>query len=137
VAILVASAGIGDDEFLSAFTSCELPLASFRHGDHLRLAWLLLHRKPFDEALTLVRDGIRRYAAYHGLPNLFHETVTIAWLRLLATHHEPTFAAFIADNEHRLTPTLLHQFWTPEVLQSESARLHWVAPDRLALPNDC
>src|SRR4249919_2812625 len=76
MAVVVASAEIGDDEFLAAFTSCALPLSSFRHGDHLRLAWLLLHRKPFDEALTLVREGIQKYAVHVGAPHLYHETVT-------------------------------------------------------------
>ncbi|MCU1338680.1 MAG: phosphatidylglycerophosphate synthase [Bryobacterales bacterium] len=135
MAIVVASAEVSDDEFLAAFTSCTLPNSSFRHGDHLRLAWLLLHRKPFDEALTLIRDGIRRYAAHHGMPHLFHETITTAWVKLLATHHEASFAEFIAANEHRLNIGLLHRFWTRDLLDSPAARLRWVPPDKEALPN--
>jgi hypothetical protein len=133
--IVVASAGLSDEEFLAAFTSCELPNALFRHGDHLRLAWLQLHRKPFDEALTSVRDGIRRFAAYHGQSQLFHETVTTAWVKLLATHHETSFAEFLERNESRLNKELLHRFWTPAQLDSEAARLGWVPPDIKALPN--
>src|ERR1700694_5876194 len=108
MAIVVASAEVGDDEFLEAFTGCELPASSFRHGDHLRLAWLLLHRKPFDEALKLVREGIQKYAAHLAVRHLYHETVTTAWVRLLATHHEVSFTEFITNNEHRLNLTLLH-----------------------------
>jgi hypothetical protein len=134
MAVVVASAEIGDDEFLAAFTSCALPPSSFRHGDHLRLAWLLLHRKPFDEALTLVRQGIRRYAVNLGAPDLYHETITTAWVKLLATHDEATFAEFVAKNEHRLNLGLLHQFWTPEVLDSPAAWSGWVGPDKTALP---
>ena len=135
MAIVVASAGLSDDEFLAAFASCQLPPALFRHGDHLRLAWLQLHRKPLDEALTLVRDGIRRYAAHLGVPHLYHETVTTAWVKLLATHHEPSFAEFLAGNQDRLNVRLLHRFWTPAVLDSEAARLGWVPPDSRPLPN--
>jgi CDP-diacylglycerol--glycerol-3-phosphate 3-phosphatidyltransferase len=134
MAVVVASAGIGDDEFLAAFTSCALPPSSFRHGDHLRVAWLLLHRKPFEEALTLVREGIQKYAAHVGVPHLYHETVTIAWVKLLATHDEATFAEFIAKNEHRLNVGLLHRFWTPAVLDSQAARSGWVPPDTADLP---
>jgi hypothetical protein len=134
MAIVVASAQLSDDEFLAAFDSCQLPPTSFRHGDHLRLAWLQLHRKPIDEALPLVRDGIRRYAAHLGVSHLYHETVTTAWVKLLATHHEDSFREFLAKNEHRLTVGLLHRFWTPAVLDSEAARLGWVPPDREALP---
>ena len=133
--LVVASAELSDDEFLEAFASCALPAASFCHGDHLRLAWLQLHRKPFDEALTLVRDGIRRYAAHYGTSHLFHETLTTAWVKLLATHHEARFAEFIANNESRLNPGLPHRFWSPAVLDSEAARSGWVRPDREALPN--
>lgn len=135
MAVVIASAAISDDGFLAAFNNCTLPASSFRHGDHLRLAWLLLHRNPFDEALTLVRESIRRYAAHLGVPQLYHETITTAWMKLLATHDEASFDEFIVKNEHRLDLGLLHRFWTPAVLESDAARLGWVPPDRAALPN--
>jgi CDP-diacylglycerol--glycerol-3-phosphate 3-phosphatidyltransferase len=134
MSLVVASAEIGDEEFLASFHSCELPASSFRHGDHLRLAWLLLHRNPFEEAHTLVREGIRRYAAHLGVPHLYHETITIAWVKLLATHREASFAEFIAANEHRLNLDLLHRFWSPGVLDSAAARSGWVPPDKAVLP---
>ena len=135
MSIVVASADVGDDEFLKQFTNCTLPASSFRHGDHLRLAWLLLHRKPFDEALSLVRESIQRYAVHLGVPQLYHETITTAWVKLLATHDEASFKEFIARNEHRLNLGLLHRFWTPAALESDAARLGWVPPDRAGLPN--
>jgi hypothetical protein len=135
MAIVIASAHLNDDEFLKAFSECELAPASFRHGDHLRLGWIHLHRHPFPAALMLVRTGIQRYATHHGVPHIFHETVTTAWIRLLSTHDETSFDEFIGDNEHRLNPGLLHRFWTPATLNSEAARLAWVPPDREAIPN--
>jgi hypothetical protein len=135
VPIVVASAEVGDDEFLAAFTSCTLPASSFRHGDHLRLVWILLHRKPFEEALTLVREGIQRFAAHYGAAHIYHETLTTAGVKLLATHDEASFEEFIANNEHRLNLGLLRRFWTPAVLDSEAAKRGWVPPDIQALPN--
>jgi hypothetical protein len=135
MALIVASAELGDEDFLAAFSSCALPLSSFRHGDHLRLAWLQLQRNPLDEALKLVRNGIQRFAAHNGVPDIFHETVTTAWVRLLFTHRESNFAEFIAMNEYRLNQALLHRFWTPSLLDSEAARRGWVPPDRESLPN--
>jgi hypothetical protein len=132
--IIIASAEVKDEEFLAAFANCTLPPSSFRHGDHLRLAWILLHRTPFDEALLLIREGIQRFAAHHGASHIFHETTTIAWVKLLATHDETSFEEFIAKNEHRLNLDLLHRFWTPAVLDSEAARIGWVPPDKEALP---
>jgi len=131
--VAVASNKLSDDDFLAAFTDCVLPPSLFRHGDHLRFAWLLLHRKPFDEALTLVRQGIQRFAAHHGASHIYHETLTTAWVKLLATHQEATFEEFIVSNEHRLKRELLYRFWTPEVLDSEAAKSGWVPPDKKAL----
>jgi CDP-diacylglycerol--glycerol-3-phosphate 3-phosphatidyltransferase len=133
MAVVIASAEVSDEEFLAAFTNCTLPASSFRHGDHLRLAWLLLHRNPFDEALGLVRESIQRYAVHLGV-HLYHETITTAWVKLLATHDEASFDEFIVKNEHRLNLELLHRFWSPEVLNSEAARSVWVSPDKRPLP---
>ena len=135
MATVVASAHLNDDEFLAQFNDCRLPLSSFRHGDHLRLGWIYLHRYPFTEALALVRAGIQKFAAHHNASHIFHETVTTAWMRLLSTHREESFGEFIRGNEHRLTLELLHRFWTPATLNSEAARTGWVSPDRNALPS--
>ena len=134
MALTIASANLNDDSFLEAFTACELPLSSFRHGDHLRLAWLHLHRSPFPAAVDRVRQDIRRFASFHCIPQLYHETVTQAWMRLLATHQELTFADFLELNESRLTPSLLNRFWSAGRLNSEAARHEWVPPDREPLP---
>ena len=132
--LVLASAHLSDDEFLAAFHSCRLPNSGFRHADHLRLAWLHLHRSPLAKALDSVRTGIQNFAAHHGATQLYHETVTTAWIRLLALHHESSFDEFLTVNEPRLTKDLLHRFWTPELLASDEARKTWVPPDRKALP---
>ena len=132
--LTVASAHLSDDEFVKAVTSCELPLASFRHGDHLRLAWWYLHHQSFDGALSSVRQSIMRLAAHNCVPHVFHETRTTAWMILLNTHREETFGQFISENEHRLSPALLHEFWSPAALQSDAAQAAWLQPDRAPLP---
>ena len=88
----LASAHLSDEEFLRAFHSCQLKTSEFRHADHLRLAWLHLQREPLEEALANVRTAIQKFAEHHGVTGLYHETVTQAWVRLLATHREATFA---------------------------------------------
>lgn len=134
MAVVIASAHLNDDEFLAAMDICRLPPTSFRHGDHLRFAWLHLHRQSFDDALASVRNGIRKYAAHHGASQIFHETLTEAWVRLLATHREESFAEFIRINEARLSRELLYRFWTPAALASERARLGWLPPGKQPLP---
>jgi len=129
-----ASSDLSDSEFLAAFQTCSLPPACFRHADHLRLAWLCVHQHPLDVATEHVRNGIQAYAKHLGQPKLYHETITVAWVRLIASHSEPSFDEFLRLNEHRLNGELLHRFWSPERLQSEMARKEWVAPDRMQLP---
>jgi hypothetical protein len=134
VPLVLATAHLGDDEFLEAFHSCRLRTSEFRHADHLRLAWLHLAREPFDRALENIRSGIQAFAKHHNLSGLYHETITTAWVHLLATHKERSFDEFLAMNESRLSSSLLHRFWTPEILASGEARKSWVPPDRQELP---
>ncbi len=131
---MLATAHLSDDEFLEAFHSCRLKTSEFRHADHLRLGWLHLAREPFETALEGVRSGIQAFAKHHNLSGLYHETITTAWVHLLASHHENSFDEFLAVNESRLTSNLLHHFWTPEILASREARNGWVPPDRQDLP---
>ena len=131
---MLATAHLSDDEFLDAFHSCRLRTSEFRHADHLRLAWLHLSREPFDTVLARVRSGIQAFAKHHGLTGLYHETITTAWVHLLATHSENSFDEFLTINEPQLSSNLLYRFWTPEILASREARSSWVAPDRRELP---
>jgi CDP-diacylglycerol--glycerol-3-phosphate 3-phosphatidyltransferase len=137
MALIVASAYLSDEEFLRAVSDCTLPASAFRHGDHLRLAWLLLRRHPFHQALLEVQQSIVRLATAFGAPGLYHETITRAWVSLLATHDEATFSEFLENNEARLNLELLQRFWSPELLTSEAARLDWVPPDRASHAGFC
>jgi hypothetical protein len=131
---VLATAHLSDDEFLEAFHSCRLQTFEFRHADHLRLAWLHLAREPFETALDRVRSGIQAFAKHYNLSGLYHETITTAWMHLLATHSENSFEEFLVANESFLNSNLLHRFWTPEILASREARNSWVPPDRHELP---
>ncbi len=134
VPLTVASTNLKDDEFLAALASCELPSECFRHGDHLRFAWLMLRRHPLPAAIERVRSGIRAFATHHGAPQRYHETMTAGWVKLLATHAEPDFYSFVRENAHQLNGDLLHRFWSRELLASEIARREWAAPDLAPLP---
>lgn len=132
--IVVGSAGMKDGEFLQAMEACTLPTSCFRHGDHLRLAWLCVHTESLEGAIARVSRAIRNYAMHLGKPGLYHETVTEAWVRLIASHREKSFSEFLAANEEKLCKELLHRFWSPELLASERAKAEWVNPDREKLP---
>lgn len=134
MALVLASAHLTDDEFLTAFHSFQFTASEFGHADHLRLAWIHLHRSGWEAAMASVRMGLQSFAAYYGAAHLYHETVTAAWLTLLATHREGSFEEFLRENESQLNPNLLHRYYTPELLASEEARTGWVAPNVKILP---
>ena len=137
MAVTLASVHLDDQAFLSAFEDCSLPLASFRHGDHLRYGWLQLHQTSFDNALLIIGQGIQRYARHHGVIHIFHHTLTRGWVTLLASHNETTFTDFLQQNQSKLNRDLLHRFWTPEALDSDAAKFAWLPPDRAQLPCTC
>lgn len=132
--MVLASVDLSDDDFLQLFHSFGLPPEKFRHADHLRLAWLHTRRETLRDALLRVRSGIREYAALNGAHDLYHETITAAWVLLISTHQEQTFEQFFNENRTRLNRELLYRFWTPSLLGSEEARRNWVLPDRQQLP---
>jgi hypothetical protein len=134
MACVLASAHLDDGEFLEAFHSCRLKTSEFRNADHFRLAWLHLHREPFETAVESVCAGIQAFAAHYGVSGKYHATITIAWVRLVATHRELTFDEFLTANADRLNVDLLHRFWTPALLAGERAKADWVPPDLRALP---
>ncbi len=123
---------MSDGDFLRAFQGREIPTSQFHHGDHLRLAWLLLERLPFDDALDSIRKGLQNFAARTGNPAHYNETVTQGWMRLLAAQEAKTFAEALADYPEEGNP--LHLFWQPETLKTEAARTSWVPPDVAPLP---
>ncbi len=135
----VAAAPLTDQEFAEAFETCRLPNERFHHRDHLRLAWIYLQRYGARDAPARIGESIRRYAAYHGKPEKYHETVTIAWLWLLTQASEycgtASFAELLAASPELLDKNTLHRYYSPELLASETARTQFVPPDRKALPS--
>ncbi len=109
----------------------------FGHRQHINLAFIAARRcnNPADR----MRDWIKQIAASHGAPQKYHETITIAWARVVAHHvaADPAvadFDAFIDRYPALLDKTLLSRHYSPELLSSPAARADWVAPNLAALP---
>jgi hypothetical protein len=128
-----------DEEFTDAFESCRLPNAQFRHRDHLRLAWIYLKRYGSAAAEARISDSIRKYAAHNGATQKYHETVTLAWLRLVdcAASRAPSGTPF--EDVLGAFPELqdknsLQEYYSRAVLESDSAQGIFVQPDLKPLP---
>jgi hypothetical protein len=128
-----------DQEFAEAFEKCELPKELFHHRDHLRLAWIYLQRYGSTQAEARISESIRRYAAHLGVSEKYHETITVAWLRLVrqASDCAPRGAGFVgvlAACPHLLKQDALREYYSGAALESERARHVFVEPDLKALP---
>ena len=131
-----------DQEFLDAFESGELPGTSFHHADHIRLAWIYLLRLGAG-ASDASAVSIRRYATHLGAAAKYHETITRAWMILVAAADRTSvaqegsaeaFRAFAAANPTLFEPNALAKYYSKNRLSSEEARSTWLPPDLAPLP---
>jgi hypothetical protein len=128
-----------DQEFVRMFEACELANDNFHHRDHIRLAWIYLERYGELEARGPIARAIRKFAAHHGKSDKYHETITVAWLRLVARAMarvplDATFDQLTIAAPELLDKRTIERFYSTAVLASEAARTYWVEPDLQALP---
>ena len=136
---------MSDDQFVVAFESRTMRNEDFHHADHVRLGFLYMCRFPGLEGMRRFCEGLKRLAAASGKPNLYHETITWAFLLLirerLARSSErngrmPTWNEFAANNKDLLEGKdhVLKEYYMAETLASEFARRTFVLPDRSLAP---
>ena len=72
-----------DEAVVAAFEAGTMPPDGFHHRDHVRVAWWYLHRHPLPEALARFSDAFRAFAVAQGKPDLYHETITAAFVLVI------------------------------------------------------
>ena len=68
---------------MRAFENASIPASEFTHAAHIAVALSYLNSFSPDAALERMRENIRSFAAHHHVTNLYHETLTTFWIRLL------------------------------------------------------
>jgi len=115
-----------DAEFLAALESARLSPAEFGHRAHLRAAWLYLSGRPFLEACIAMRDSLQRFAASIGKAGLYHETITLAFMSLvaeqMARHPGADWQTLLRLKPELCERDLLSRYYSPERLQDATAR---------------
>src|SRR5437879_1604097 len=125
---------------VSAFENASIPAPEFTHAAHIAVALSYLNSFPPEQALERMREKIRAFAANHGVTNLYHETLTTFWMRLLehvASTSEPDLPLWrrinlIVEDWTKRRPVEAH--YSRELIRSQAARDKWVPPDRLPIP---
>jgi hypothetical protein len=126
--------GAADDEFAACVERGEAPDEGFHHRDHLRLAWIYLRRYPVEQAAARIAETIRRFAAHQGQAARYHETMTQAWLLLMAAAEGTSFEEALASRPELLDKDCLRSYYSAELLDSVEARTRFVMPDVAPLP---
>jgi len=139
--IRLGTAHLSDEVLVEEFESCRLPAAQFHHADHIRLAWIYLGRMSEEEATARIEQVIRRFAAHHGVSGKYHHTITLAWMRLVAAARRATpdvraFEVFAKRSPQLFDMKSLNLYYSAERLASRDAKVEWVEPDLLKLPDN-
>ena len=122
---------------LADFEAGRIDPARFLHREHVRVSYELLERHRFPEALLHLARGLRRLAAKAGRPEVYHETITAAFLALIAERRlsgdHRNWEDFAACNPDLFRKELLVEIYEPALLQSSVARQTFILPRRTTL----
>jgi uncharacterized glyoxalase superfamily protein PhnB len=125
---------LSDAEFLQQFDAGTLDLDAFDHEAHVRAAWLCLRAAPFREAVARLRRGLKRLAISAGQPQRYHETITVAYARLIHKQmrllNDPSWQEFTAQSPDLLGPDLaaVRALYGQEALDAPESRKTFVPP---------
>jgi len=125
-----------NQELIRSFESNSLPEGSFHHAGHVRLAFAYLTAYPVLQALQKFTSALKKFAAAHGKPQLYHETITCAYVFLIRERmtrdpvHE--WEEFARRNPDLLAwkNGILARYYRESTLKSDLARNIFVLPDR-------
>jgi hypothetical protein len=127
-----------ESEELRAFEAGVLDPAKFPHSEHLRLGYEMLSRYSFGEAINRFSGGLKLLAAKAGKPQVYHETITVAFLALINERRTQDGAQSWGDFQTRNTDLLdkrcLEKWYGAEQLRSDLARRAFCLPTPLPAP---
>lgn len=115
---------------LARFIRGECDPTNFPHREHVRMAFETLRRHSFPETALHCSRALRQMACRGGRPEAYHETITIAFLALIAERmgDAADFEKFAAVNPDLLDKHVLARWYRPEQLASDRARRTFVLP---------
>jgi len=122
-------------ELFDRFVDTSLPADQFHHRQHVQVAWMFVGKYGMPAALAEFTTAIKRFADAKGATGLYHETITWAFLLLIAERQArvpaETWEQFEAGNADLLAwkPSILERYYSKELLSSDLARRTFLMPD--------
>jgi hypothetical protein len=118
---------------LERFVRGDTDPARFPHREHVRMAYEMLSRHDFPEAVLHYSRALRALTAKAGKPEAFNQTMTIAFLALIAERMQgrgaEDFSAFVRAHPDLLEKSVLDRWYRPERLASAAARRTFLMPE--------
>lgn len=128
----MTSAETATADELQALETGALDPSAFPHPEHVRLAYGILERYPFGEAVTRFSRGLKLLAAKTGHPEIYHETITVAFLALIGERRARAkcedWPEFKANNSDLFDKRCLGKWYGAEQLGSDLARRTFCLP---------
>jgi hypothetical protein len=134
---MAAAAPPSGDDLFDRFTDTTLPADQFHHPQHVEVAWLFMQKHGMPAALSEFTAAIKRFAEAKGATGLYHETITWAFLLLIADRQArypvASFDEFARANSDLLMwkPSILNRYYSKELLATDLARRTFLMPDLL------
>ena len=125
-----------DEELINRFEAGAVPESEFHHADHVRLAFAYLQKYPPLTSLDRFSGALKRFAATHGKPHLYNETITHAYFFLIRERIARCacieWDEFAAQNPDLLIwkDGILNRYYQDATLKSDLARNVFVFPDQ-------
>lgn len=129
------------DEQISAvlenFETCRTGKGDFHHEHHLVVAACYLQSLSIQDATRKLRQSLHRFLKHHQVDaQKYNETLTMFWLEMVARELSqiPQQTALVSKCNSVIAalsdPKLVSEFYSDELLWSESARQAFVEPDK-------
>lgn len=119
-------------EELRTFETGQLDPARFPHAEHVRFGYEMLERYPFGEAISRFSRGLKLLARKAGRPEIYHETITVAFLALINERRTGgvtrSWREFQANNSDLFDKRCLEKWYDAGQLQSGLARQIFCLP---------
>ena len=120
-------------DFLRRFEACEIDASDFGHIDHIGVAYEMLRKYDFLDAVAKYSACIRTIATRAGAADKFNTTITLAFLSLIAERMSESdpgeFGDFIEENPDLMSAKLLSRWYSKGRLTSGLAHSVFLMPD--------
>ncbi len=120
------------EELVKKFEAGRINNTTFKHYEHVAVAYGLLSKYLFEEATYIYARIIRKMAEEAGAKDKFNVTITFAFMGVIAERMETKsfdhFEAFIESNSDLLEKNILQNWYSTKKLNSQLARNVLVLP---------